>query len=127
MRCLRRVVRRKSATAGNLDGSWRELKVLLVAWFDGLCSYSLQGGGGGCLAGGFLLNACIAMIPKADGDATPLGQLPLSVLPVVYRVWASARMVQLEDWFWSWGPGIGFQRWWGSWFGGSVVHYCIVH
>ena len=32
------------------------------------------------------------MIPKADGDATPLGQQPLSI-------WASARMGQLEDWF----------------------------
>ena len=41
----------------------------------------------------------IAMISKADGDATPLGQRPLSVLPVVYRIWASARTVQLEDWF----------------------------
>ena len=46
--------------------------------------------------------AHIAMIPKVDGDATPLGQRPLSVLPVVYRVWASARMVQLEGWFRSW-------------------------
>ena len=32
-----------------------------------------------------LLDAYIAMIPKTDGDATPLGQRPLSVLPVVYR------------------------------------------
>ena len=30
-------------------------------------------------------DAYIAMIPKADGDSTPLGQRPLSVLPVVYR------------------------------------------
>ena len=51
-----------------------------------------------------LLDAYIAMIPKTDGDATPLGQRPLSVLPVVYRVWASARMGQLEDWFKSWVP-----------------------
>ena len=51
-----------------------------------------------------LLDACIAMIPKTDGDATPLGQRPLSVLPVVYRVWASARMIQLEGWFRSWVP-----------------------
>ena len=29
------------------------------------------------------------MIPKTDGDATPLGQRPLSVVPVVYRIWAS--------------------------------------
>ena len=42
------------------------------------------------------------MIPKTDGDATSLGQRPLSVLPIVYRVWASARVLQLEDWFKSW-------------------------
>ena len=30
------------------------------------------------------------------------GQRHLSVLPVVYRIWASARMVQLEGWFKSW-------------------------
>ena len=31
------VVRRKSATAGGLDGwRWRELKALSVPWFDGL-------------------------------------------------------------------------------------------
>ena len=29
------------------------------------------------------------MIPKADGDH--LGQRPLSVLPVVYRLWVSLR------------------------------------
>ena len=39
-----------------------------------------------------------------NGDATPPGQRPLSVLPVVYRIWASGRMVQLEDWFCSWFP-----------------------
>ena len=44
------------------------------------------------------------MIPKVDGDATPLGQRPLCVLPVVYRIWASARMIQLEEWFRSWVP-----------------------
>ena len=44
------------------------------------------------------------MIPKTDGDATPLGQSPLSVLPVVYRVWASARMGQPDGWFRSWVP-----------------------
>ena len=44
------------------------------------------------------------MISKTDGDATPLGQRPLSVLPVVYRIWASTRMVQLQSWFKSWVP-----------------------
>ena len=51
-----------------------------------------------------LLDGYITMIPKIDGDSTPLGQRPLSVLPIVYRVWASARMGQLEDWFKSWVP-----------------------
>ena len=44
------------------------------------------------------------MIPKTDGDAAPLGQRPLSVLPVVYRLWASTRMGQLDEWFRSWVP-----------------------
>ena len=33
-----------------------------------------------------------------------LGQRPLSVLPVVYRIWASTRMGQLGEWFRSWVP-----------------------
>ena len=37
-----------------------------------------------------------AMIPKADGDSTPLGQRPLSVLPVVHRLWASVRLGHLQ-------------------------------
>ena len=44
------------------------------------------------------------MIPKTDGDATPLGHRPFSVLRVVYRIWAFAHMGQLENWFWSWVP-----------------------
>ena len=39
-----------------------------------------------------------------DGDATPLDQRPLCVCPAVYRIWPSARMVRLEDWFRSWVP-----------------------
>ena len=75
------VVQRKGATASSLDGwEWRELVPRLRMLGFGLMAY-------------------IDLIPKADGDATPLGQRPLSVLPVVYCIWASARMVQLEDWF----------------------------
>ena len=55
-----------------------------------------------------LLDAYIAMIPKSDLDATPLVQRPLCVLPVVYRVWASAGMMQLEPWFRSWVPASVF-------------------
>ena len=51
-----------------------------------------------------VVGCLLAMIPNTDGDATPLGQRPLSVLSIVYRVWASVRMGQLEDWFKSWVP-----------------------
>ena len=55
-----------------------------------------------------LLDAYIAMIPKTDGDATTLGQRPLGVLPIAYRIWASVRVKQLEGWFRSWVPGSVF-------------------
>ena len=44
------------------------------------------------------------MIPKAEGDSTPLGQRPLCVLPVVYRLWASVRLAHIQEWFYSWVP-----------------------
>ena len=102
------VVKRKGASAGSLDGwGWRELKVLPVAWFDGLARMLTRVEELGVWPDG-LLDAYITVIPKVDGDATPLGQRPLSVLPVVYRIWASARMVQLEPWFRSWVPSCVF-------------------
>ena len=98
------VVHGKSATAGSLDGwGWKELKVLPVSWFDQLARILALVEDHGVWPDG-LLDAYIAMIPKTDGDATPLVQRPLSVLPVVYRIWASSRMVQLEGWFRSWVP-----------------------
>ena len=98
------VVHRKNATAGSLDGwGWKELKVLPVSWFDQLARILTLVEDNGVWPDG-LLDAYITMIPKTDGDATPLGQRPLSVLPVVYRIWASSRMVQLEGWFKSWVP-----------------------
>ena len=98
------VVLRKGVSAGSLDGwGWRELKALPVSWFDELARILVKVEDLGVWPDG-LLDAYIAMIPKTDGDATPLGQRPLSVLPVVYRIWASSRMVQLEGWFKSWVP-----------------------
>ena len=44
------------------------------------------------------------MIPEVDGDSTPLGQRPLSVLPVVYRLWASLRLGHLREWVEGWLP-----------------------
>ena len=92
------VVQRKGATAGSLDGWWwRELKVLPVSWYDEVARILTKVEDLGIWPDG-LLDAYIAMIPITDGDFTPLGQRPLGVLPIVYRVWASARMVQPEDW-----------------------------
>ena len=111
------VVQRKGATACSLDGwGWRELKVLPVSWYDELARILNKVEDFGIWPDG-LLDACIAMIPKTDGDSTHLGQRPLSVLPIVYRVWASARMVQLESWFRSWVPDSVFKCWGWSWFG----------
>ena len=88
-----------SSVKVHLDGwGWRELKVLPVAWFDGLACILAKVEDVGIWPDG-LLAGYIAMIPKTDGDATPLGQRPLSVLPVVHRIWASARMGHLEDSF----------------------------
>ena len=74
---LLEVVRHKKVTAGSLDGwGWRELKALPLPWFDSLaCILRLVEEGFVWPDG--LLDAYIAMIPKSDGDATPLGQRPL--------------------------------------------------
>ena len=77
------VVHREGVSAGGLDGwEWRELKVLLVSWFDGLARILTKVEDIGVWTDG-LLDAYIAMIPKTDGNATPLGQRPLTVLPIV--------------------------------------------
>ena len=96
------VVHRKGVTVGRLDGwGWREFKVLPLSWYDELARILTKVEDLGVWLDG-LLDAYITMIPKTDGDATPLGQRPLRVLPVVYRIWASARISQLDGWFKSW-------------------------
>ena len=94
---LAEVVHRKGATAGSLDGwGWREFKALPVSVLSKVEDTGVWPEG--------LLVAYIATIPKTDRDATSLGQRPLSVLPIAYRIWASGRMLQLEGWFQSWVP-----------------------
>ena len=91
----------KQASAGGLDGrGWRDLKAFPESWFDWLAVVLSWVELDGVWPEG-LLDACITM--KADGDATPLGQRPLCVLPVVYRIWASVRL-HLDDWLKSWLP-----------------------
>ena len=69
-------------------GGWRDLKAISVSWFDWFAVIFSRIELDGVWPDG-LLDAYIAMSPKADGDATPIGQHPLCVLPVVYRLWAS--------------------------------------
>ena len=92
-------------------GVGESFKSLPVSWFDGLARIFAKVEELGVWPEG-LLDAYIAMIPKVGGDSTPLGQRPLCVLPVVYRIWASARMVQLDGWIGflvalAWPPGFG--------------------
>ena len=103
-RDLQEVARAKRATAGGLDGwAWNEVKALPLPWFSGLAILLELVETTGTWPQG-LLDAYIAMIPKADGDSTPLGQRPLSVLPVVYRLWASLRLGHLREWVEGWLP-----------------------
>ena len=74
---LHDVVEHKKPTAGSLDGwGWRDIKALLVSWFDWLAVVLSRVELDGVWPDG-LLDAYIAMIPKVDGDATPKGQRPL--------------------------------------------------
>ena len=66
-----------------------------MLWFDGLARILTKVEQDGVWPDG-LLEAYIALIPKVGGDATHLGQRPLYVLPVVCRIWAAARLTQLE-------------------------------
>ena len=83
-----------------------------VSWFDGSCSYFSRVEETGIWPEG-LLDAYISLIPKIDGNAIHLGQRPLCVLPIAYRIWASARMEQLEEWFQSWVPDSVFSAGFG--------------
>ena len=101
-------VARKYASAGSLDGwNWRELKALPVCWFDGLAAILRLTEVTGIWQEG-MLDAYMVMIPKAEGNSTPLGQRLLSVLPVVYRLWATVRLEHLQEWCDSWLPSSVF-------------------
>ena len=64
-----------------MGAAWNEIATCLVLW----AGYSPQLVETTPVWPQGLLDAYIAMIPKVDGDSTPLGQRPLCVLPVVYR------------------------------------------
>ena len=71
---LQEVARAEKSTAGSLDGwAWNEIKALPLLWFSGLAILLELVETSGVWPQG-LLDAFFAMIPKADGDSTPLGR-----------------------------------------------------
>ena len=73
-RDLQEVAQAKKSTAGGLDGwAWNEIKALYLPWFSGLAILLELVETTGVWPQG-LLDAYIAMIPKADGVSTPLCQ-----------------------------------------------------
>ena len=101
-RDLQEVARAKKSTAGGLDGcAWNEIKALSLPWFSGLAILLDLVETTGIWPQG-LFGCLFCHDPKADGDSTPLGQRPLSVLTVVYRLWASLRLGHLREWVEEW-------------------------
>ena len=75
---MQEVARAKKSTAGGLDGwAWNEIQALPLPLFFGLAILLELVETTGTWPQG-LLDAYIAMIPKADGDFILLGQRPLS-------------------------------------------------
>ena len=74
---LLEVGRAKRSAAGGWDGwAWNEVKAMALAWFSGLAILLNMVESIGNWPQG-LLDAYIAIILKAEGDSTPLGQRPL--------------------------------------------------
>ena len=84
-------MQKKKPTAASLDG-WgsRELKSVRFAWFEKLAKILSLVAVSGVRPDG-ILDAHIAMIPEVDEDATPFGQRPVCVLPIVYGLWTSGQ------------------------------------
>ena len=103
-RDLQEVARAKKSAAGGMDGwAWNEVKALPLLWFSDLAILLEPVESTGVWPQG-LLDAYVAMIPEVGGDSTPLGQRPLCVLPIVYRLWASLRLGHLREWVEGWLP-----------------------
>ena len=98
-RRLRKTLARMSSfSAAGLD-CWEvsSLKALPDAFFDGLRVLCDQIESSGVwpesLSKGYL-----CLIPKSDSDGSPSSLRPLSILSVVYRLWASCRLEELLSW-----------------------------
>ena len=100
------------AKAQGLDAwSPKDLKALPKEAFDDLADVLAQVEAEGKWPEG-LSGAIVALLPKKD-DHGPLAQRPISLLPMVYKLWAAARGAILKEWFAreghasAWGQGKG--------------------
>ena len=57
-----------------------------------------------------LTHAAVTSIPKGEGSG-PLDQRPLSILPIIYRVWAAARCAQCNLWQERWTTSGQHKAW----------------
>ena len=91
-----------SHSAAGLD-CWevRTVKALPDELLDGLCvlfdTIESTGHWPAALTTGYL-----CLIPKTDSDGSPSNLRPLSILSVIYRLWASVRLKELMIWQESW-------------------------
>ena len=100
------------ANAQGLD-AWSpdDLKALPREAYDDLAAVLAQVEAEGKWPEG-LSGAIVALLPK-KGDHGPLAQRPISLLPMVYKLWAAARGAILKEWFIreghasAWGQGKG--------------------
>ena len=74
-----------------------DLKALPKEAFDDLADVLTQVEAEGKWPEG-LSGAFVALLPKKD-DHGPLAQRPISLLPMVYKLWAAARGAILKEWF----------------------------
>ena len=112
---LRGIVARMSVhKAGGLDAwSVRELRALPEQAFHDLARVLHQVEAEGVWPVG-LTGAVVALLPKKE-DHAPMAQRPISLLPMVYRLWAATRGSLLKRWLgerghvsaWGHGPGRG--------------------
>ena len=100
------------AKAQGLD-AWSpdDLKALPKDAFDDLAAVLAQVEAEGKWPAG-LSGAIVTLLPKKE-DHGPLAQRPISLLPMVYKLWAAARRAILKEWFVreghasAWGQGEG--------------------
>ena len=124
-RDLQEVARAKKSTVGELDGwAWNELKALPLPWFSGLAIPLELVETSGIWPQG-LLDAKIAMIPKADGDSTPRSTAPQRAPGCVQAVGFPNRCVASVMVYPRWRPGSPLRWILRRFFLGLVVFSCM--